>query len=153
MPILQPVQDGVAPVFLTIGHVTRDTFPDGSFSLGGTATFAAITEVAVPTTTTIKVANLTSVFIQTTPMLNSRVTEHPRAQTRPLQPSSSDAEVPYSIATIPGAQPAYVENPTESRKIHLPRRKIKRIISSWLPLCTKRVSSSWLIAPLLPPAL
>ena len=43
MPILQPVQDGVAPEFLTIGHVTRDIFPDGSFSLGGTATFAAIT--------------------------------------------------------------------------------------------------------------
>src|SRR5438874_1931889 len=41
MPILQPVQDGVAPEFLTIGHVTRDIFPDGSFSLGGTATFAA----------------------------------------------------------------------------------------------------------------
>jgi sugar/nucleoside kinase (ribokinase family) len=43
MPILQPIQGDVAPEFLTIGHVTRDIFPDGSFSLGGTATFAAIT--------------------------------------------------------------------------------------------------------------
>src|SRR5260370_12972167 len=43
IPILQPIQDGVAPEFLTIGPVTRDIFPDGSFSLGGTATFAAIT--------------------------------------------------------------------------------------------------------------
>ncbi|GAC1356196.1 MAG: PfkB family carbohydrate kinase [Ktedonobacteraceae bacterium] len=29
--------------FLTLGHVTRDLHPDGSFSLGGTATFAALT--------------------------------------------------------------------------------------------------------------
>ena len=32
-----------APEFLTIGHVTRDLHPDGSFSLGGTVTFAALT--------------------------------------------------------------------------------------------------------------
>ncbi len=31
------------PTFLTIGHVTRDIHPDGSFSLGGTVTFAALT--------------------------------------------------------------------------------------------------------------
>src|SRR5256886_15645869 len=43
MPILRPVQDGVAPEFLTIGHVTRDIFPDGSSSRGATASFAAIT--------------------------------------------------------------------------------------------------------------
>ncbi len=29
--------------FLTLGHVTRDLHPDGSFSLGGTVTFAALT--------------------------------------------------------------------------------------------------------------
>ena len=29
--------------FLSIGHVTRDVRPDGSFSLGGTVTFAAVT--------------------------------------------------------------------------------------------------------------
>ena len=29
--------------FLTIGHVTRDLHPDGTFSLGGTVTFAALT--------------------------------------------------------------------------------------------------------------
>ena len=29
--------------FLTLGHVTRDLHPDGSFSLGGTVTFAAFT--------------------------------------------------------------------------------------------------------------
>ena len=29
--------------FLTLGHVTRDLRPDGSFSLGGTVTFAALT--------------------------------------------------------------------------------------------------------------
>lgn len=43
MPILQPVQDDRAPEFLTIGHVTRDILSDGSFTLGGTATFAAVT--------------------------------------------------------------------------------------------------------------
>jgi sugar/nucleoside kinase (ribokinase family) len=31
------------PQFLSIGHVTRDIHPDGSFSLGGTVTFAALT--------------------------------------------------------------------------------------------------------------
>lgn len=31
------------PDFLTLGHVTRDLHPDGSFSLGGTVTFAALT--------------------------------------------------------------------------------------------------------------
>ena len=34
---------GNAPDFLTIGHVTRDVRPDGSFALGGTVTFAALT--------------------------------------------------------------------------------------------------------------
>jgi len=41
--IFQPVQDGGIPEFLTIGHVTRDIHADGSFSLGGTVTFAALT--------------------------------------------------------------------------------------------------------------
>jgi 1D-myo-inositol 3-kinase len=31
------------PDFLTLGHVTRDVHQDGSFSLGGTVTFAALT--------------------------------------------------------------------------------------------------------------
>ena len=34
---------GNAPDFLTIGHVTRDVRPDGSFALGGTVSFAALT--------------------------------------------------------------------------------------------------------------
>lgn len=34
---------GNAPDFLTIGHVTRDVRPDGTFALGGTVTFAALT--------------------------------------------------------------------------------------------------------------
>ena len=41
--ILQPVQGGGIPDFLTLGHVTRDVHADGSFSLGGTVTFAALT--------------------------------------------------------------------------------------------------------------
>jgi sugar/nucleoside kinase (ribokinase family) len=32
-----------APEFLTVGHITRDVHADGSFSLGGTVTFAALT--------------------------------------------------------------------------------------------------------------
>jgi 1D-myo-inositol 3-kinase len=32
-----------SPAFLAIGHVTRDLLPDGSFTLGGTVTFAALT--------------------------------------------------------------------------------------------------------------
>jgi sugar/nucleoside kinase (ribokinase family) len=32
-----------SPTFLAIGHVTRDLLPDGSFTLGGTVTFAALT--------------------------------------------------------------------------------------------------------------
>jgi len=41
--IIQPIQNGGVPEFLAIGHVTRDAQPDGSFSLGGTVTFAAVT--------------------------------------------------------------------------------------------------------------
>jgi len=41
--ILQPLNKGTAPDLLTIGHVTRDILPDKTFSLGGTATFAALT--------------------------------------------------------------------------------------------------------------
>ena len=41
--IVQNVQPDGTPEFLTIGHVTRDIHPDGSFSLGGTVTFAALT--------------------------------------------------------------------------------------------------------------
>jgi 1D-myo-inositol 3-kinase len=33
----------VTPQFLTIGHVTRDLLDDGSFTVGGTVTFAALT--------------------------------------------------------------------------------------------------------------
>ncbi|MGB8345981.1 MAG: PfkB family carbohydrate kinase [Ktedonobacteraceae bacterium] len=36
------VPDG-SPTFLTIGHITNDLHDDGSFSLGGTVTFAAVT--------------------------------------------------------------------------------------------------------------
>ena len=43
MTILQPIQDSDTPKFLVIGHVTRDLHPDGSYSLGGTVTFAAVT--------------------------------------------------------------------------------------------------------------
>ncbi len=38
-----PVKDAILPEFLTIGHVTRDLHPDGSFTLGGTVSFAALT--------------------------------------------------------------------------------------------------------------
>ncbi len=31
-----------APELLAIGHVTQDMHPDGTFSLGGTVTFAAL---------------------------------------------------------------------------------------------------------------
>jgi hypothetical protein len=41
--MLRPTQHGNAPEFLAIGHVTRDVRADGSFSLGGTVTFAALT--------------------------------------------------------------------------------------------------------------
>src|SRR6266516_1501173 len=41
--IVQPISHGNTPEFLTIGHLTRDVHDDGSFSLGGTVTFAALT--------------------------------------------------------------------------------------------------------------
>ena len=41
--ILQSIENGTTPDFLTIGHVTRDILPDQSFLLGGTVTFAALT--------------------------------------------------------------------------------------------------------------
>src|SRR6266566_3275836 len=41
--IPQPARGEGVPDFLAIGHVTRDVRPDGSFSLGGTVTFAALT--------------------------------------------------------------------------------------------------------------
>src|SRR5438034_154683 len=42
MSIIQPIQDNRTPEFLAIGHVTRDVHLDGSYSLGGTVTFAAV---------------------------------------------------------------------------------------------------------------
>src|SRR5215467_14021453 len=41
--ILQPNQGNGSPDFLAIGHITRDVHANGSFSLGGTVTFAALT--------------------------------------------------------------------------------------------------------------
>lgn len=41
--IIQSILNGGIPEFLTIGHVTRDVHNDGSFSLGGTVTFAGLT--------------------------------------------------------------------------------------------------------------
>src|SRR5438552_17271844 len=41
--IIQPISHSNTPEFLTIGHMTRDVHDDGSFSLGGTVTFAALT--------------------------------------------------------------------------------------------------------------
>lgn len=41
--ILQPAPGGGVPDFLAIGHVTRDIHAGGSFTLGGTVTFAALT--------------------------------------------------------------------------------------------------------------
>ena len=43
MDTIHPLSQERVPDFLTIGHVTRDVHPDGSFSLGGTVTFAALT--------------------------------------------------------------------------------------------------------------
>jgi 1D-myo-inositol 3-kinase len=42
-PILQPVQGNGIPDLLTVGHITRDVHTDGSFSLGGTVSFASLT--------------------------------------------------------------------------------------------------------------
>jgi pfkB family carbohydrate kinase len=41
--IIRPPHTGNPPDFLTIGHVARDVRSDGSFALGGTVTFAALT--------------------------------------------------------------------------------------------------------------
>src|SRR3989440_7799787 len=43
MPFILQHIKSTAPDFLTIGHVTRDILPEGTFSLGGTVTFAALT--------------------------------------------------------------------------------------------------------------
>ncbi len=53
MPIFQPIQNNATPEFLAIGHVTRDLLPDGSYSLGGTATFAALTTYCLGLVTAI----------------------------------------------------------------------------------------------------
>jgi 1D-myo-inositol 3-kinase len=42
-PILRDTKHGGTPEFLTIGHITRDVRLDGSFSLGGTVAFSALT--------------------------------------------------------------------------------------------------------------
>lgn len=41
--MLQPISGDLAPEFLSIGHATHDIQSDGSFTLGGTVTFAALT--------------------------------------------------------------------------------------------------------------
>lgn len=43
MSILARPASGATPAILTIGHITRDVREDGSFTLGGTVTFAAVT--------------------------------------------------------------------------------------------------------------
>lgn len=43
MPSILQATKNTTPDFLTIGHITRDLHPDGTFSLGGTVTFAALT--------------------------------------------------------------------------------------------------------------
>ncbi len=40
--LFQPASADI-PTFLTIGHIARDALADGSFTLGGTVTFAAVT--------------------------------------------------------------------------------------------------------------
>lgn len=41
--MMPPSQQSATPQFLAIGHVTRDLHPDGSYTLGGTVTFATLT--------------------------------------------------------------------------------------------------------------
>jgi 1D-myo-inositol 3-kinase len=43
VPFFQDTRGGTTPEFLTIGHITRDLQPGGTFTLGGTVTFAALT--------------------------------------------------------------------------------------------------------------
>src|SRR5215472_7670184 len=43
MPSILAPTKNASPDFLTIGHITRDIHTDGTFSLGGTVTFAALT--------------------------------------------------------------------------------------------------------------
>lgn len=43
MAVRHSLPGGQPPTFLAIGHVTRDLLPDGSFTPGGTVTFAALT--------------------------------------------------------------------------------------------------------------
>ncbi len=43
MPSILQRTNNTTPDFLTTGHITRDMHPDGTFSLGGTVTFAALT--------------------------------------------------------------------------------------------------------------
>ena len=43
MTLIQLPHTGNPPDFLALGHVTRDIHPDGTFALGGTVTFAALT--------------------------------------------------------------------------------------------------------------
>lgn len=53
LPILQPVAGGATPDLLAIGHVTRDLQANGTFSLGGTVTFAALTAARLGLATAI----------------------------------------------------------------------------------------------------
>ena len=65
MSILHYPQDNGSvptPDFLTIGHVTRDVHTDGSFSLGGTVTFAAVTAYRLGLAAAIVTCADTSLF-------------------------------------------------------------------------------------------
>src|SRR6266542_6788383 len=50
-PLAARYGSGPVPLFLSIGHVARDEFPDGAHRLGGTALYAAATaaRLGVPT--------------------------------------------------------------------------------------------------------
>lgn len=68
--------------FLTLGHITRDLRADGSFSLGGTVTFAALTAYRLGLATGI-VTRATSNIIQNLPHVlpNIAISAHPSSET------------------------------------------------------------------------
>lgn len=89
-----------SPTFLTIGHVTKDLHADGSFSLGGTVTFAAFTAYQLGLMPAI-VTSADAQLLASLPSLlpSSSVILHPT----PVVPVSSH-QTSFPIYAIPASE-------------------------------------------------
>lgn len=107
------------PDFLAIGHVTRDLLPDGSWRLGGTVTFAALTAIRL---------GLRAAIVTSAP---------------PDVLAAVDAALPdIAISALPAVEATTFEN------IYTPRGRRQYLRGRAAPLTIDIVPDAWRAAPI-----